>query len=52
MNNYVVYFAAFIMLLFGVAFYSALQGFKKLSKDDDNELKRERLAQDDKNRPS
>lgn len=32
MNELVPYFAAFIMVLFGVAFYSALQVMKNLDK--------------------
>ena len=34
MSEYVPYFAVFIMVLFGIAFFSALQGFKKMYKDD------------------
>jgi len=33
MANYVTYFALFIFMLFGIAFYAALQGFKKLDED-------------------
>ena len=32
MSELIPYLAALIMVLFGVAFYSALQGFKKLDK--------------------
>ena len=32
MNELIPYFAALIMVLFGIAFYAALQGFKKLDK--------------------
>jgi hypothetical protein len=32
MNELVPYFAALIMVLFGVAFYAALQGMKNLDK--------------------
>jgi hypothetical protein len=34
MSKYVAYFAALIFVLFGVAFYSAMQGFKKLDNDE------------------
>ena len=33
MSDYVSYFAAFIFVLFGIAFFSAMQGFKRLDKD-------------------
>lgn len=33
MSDLIPYFAALIMVLFGIAFYAALQGFKKLDKD-------------------
>jgi hypothetical protein len=41
MSEYVSYFAVFIMVLFGIAFFSALQGFKKMNEDDrtDSRLK-------------
>jgi hypothetical protein len=32
MSELIPYFAALIMVLFGIGFYSALQGFKKLDK--------------------
>jgi len=34
MNKYVPYFAFFIFVLFGTAFFSALQRFKKMNEDD------------------
>jgi hypothetical protein len=34
MNEIVPYFAVFIFALFGIAFFSALQRFKKMSADD------------------
>lgn len=34
MNKYVPYFAVFIFVLFGLAFFSALQRFKKMNDDD------------------
>lgn len=33
MSDLIPYFAGLIMILFGVAFYLALQGFKKLDQD-------------------
>jgi len=33
MSDYVSYFAALIFVLFGIAFFSAMQGFKRLDKD-------------------
>ncbi len=33
MSDLIPYFAALIMVLFGIAFYAALQGFKKLDKE-------------------
>jgi hypothetical protein len=40
MSEYVTYFAVFIMVLFGIAFFSALQGFKKLNDDDRSDSRR------------
>jgi hypothetical protein len=33
MNDLILYFAALIMVLFGVGFYAGLQGMKKLDKE-------------------
>jgi hypothetical protein len=32
MSDYVSYFAALIFVLFGISFFSAMQGFKRLGK--------------------
>jgi hypothetical protein len=34
MNKLVPYFAVFIFVLFGIAFFAALQRFKKMNDDD------------------
>ena len=34
MNKIVPYFAAFIFVLFGIAFFAAMQRFKKMNADD------------------
>lgn len=34
MNKLVPYFAVFIFILFGIAFFSAMQRFKKMNADD------------------
>ena len=34
MTEYVPYFALFISVLFGIAFFAALQGFKKSYRED------------------
>ena len=47
MANYVTYFAIFIFMLFGIAFFAALQSFKKLDNDEstsNNKPDRERLG--------
>jgi len=33
MGEFIPYFAGLIMVMFGIAFYAALQGFKKLDED-------------------
>jgi hypothetical protein len=33
MGEFIPYFAALIMVMFGIAFYAALQGFKNLDED-------------------
>jgi len=46
--NYVTYFAIFIFMLFGIAFFAALQSFKKLDNGEstsNNKPDRERLGQ-------
>jgi hypothetical protein len=38
MVEYIPYFAAFIMLLFGAAFYAAMTTFRKLTEEDYDRL--------------
>ncbi len=37
MNEIVPYFAVFIFILFGIAFFAAMQRFKKMNDDDRTE---------------
>jgi|GEM_PF-2054391 len=51
MANYVTYFAIFIFMIFGIAFFAALQSFKKLDNGEstsNNKPDRERLGQGEK----
>jgi|GEM_PF-1002128 hypothetical protein len=48
MNELILYFAGFIMVLFGIAFYSAMAAFRKLAKTSETKTSSDEAAADKK----